>query len=123
MHEVILRSHACRHAHVFRWHLGEGHTTVLLALPTEAPSPESVQLEGWDNASGDGKVPFWDPKQVDERDIIHCILPFSLQEYSVVRDVKVWKVQGYKPVPLIEEARFGLAKDDRVKVKNLSAGL
>lgn len=92
---------------------------MFLALPTTAPSPESVQLEGWDNVWGKGDVPYWDPKLVDEADIIHSILPFSEQKYSVVRDVKVWKAQNYKPVPLVEEALVGLAADGRVKMKLL----
>jgi hypothetical protein len=116
-------SHMCRHAHVFRWHLGEGHTTVFLALPTRAPTLASAERDAWEDAADGGKIQYWERERVDERNIIHCILPFSFQEYSVVRDVRVWKDQGYKPVPLKEEAKFGLAKDARVKVKNISAGL
>lgn len=120
--ESSMRVCLCRHAHVFRWHLGDGDTNVILALPTKAPEPESVQLEAWDNTWGDGRVPYWDPALVDEATIIHSIIPFSLQEFSYVRDVKVWKAQNYQPVPLKEGALFGLETDERVQPKTLAGG-
>lgn len=109
---------------MFRWHLGDGSdTNVILALPTTAPKPESVQLEGWDGVWGNENVPYWDPARVDEQDLMHHLLPYSLQDYSVLRDVKVWKEQNYKAVPLIEEALFGEdatgAVDSRVQTKTI----
>lgn len=86
-----------RHAHVFRWHLKDAATTVFLALPTKAPCPESVQLEGWDGVWGDGTVAYWDPKLVDEADITRSIFAHSHQECSAVRDVEVWKAQNCRP--------------------------
>lgn len=105
---------------MFRWYLDDEVTTVFLALPTKPPSPESVQLEGWDGVWGDGRTPYWDPQHVDEVDITHSIIANSSQEYSAVRDVEMWRAQNCQPVPLKEGAQAGLREDDRARMKDLT---
>lgn len=96
-----------RHARVFRWHQGEGDTNVLLAFPLHPPSPESEQLEAWDNVWGSGDVKHWDPKRVSVADISRTFVPCSSQETPVIQDFQVLQAKTSTSISSVEGCHAG----------------